>query len=126
MKLYQLLQAFEVKELFPEINNMFPNANLHRDVYEKAFQLACELKPIASKKVIRYEVMNDPDTNEMFYGSDDKNFEGPWEVVIGKEIKKEKGVDLNDTEIAANCLLNLLMISRCPKSFEPEYRKLMK
>lgn len=35
MKLYQLLQSFEFEELFPAVNEMYPNAYLHRDIFEK-------------------------------------------------------------------------------------------
>jgi hypothetical protein len=92
MKLYQLIQAFEFDEVFPEVNNMFPNANLHRDVYEKAFSMLQELKPTLSKKTIRYELMDDPNTNGMYVGADDNSFYTTWDVIIGKEIKKGKGV----------------------------------
>ena len=39
MKLYQLLQSFEFEEIFPTVNVMFPNAQLHRDIFEKAFDM---------------------------------------------------------------------------------------
>lgn len=35
MKLYQLLQSFEFEEIFPTVNVMFPNAQLHRDILKK-------------------------------------------------------------------------------------------
>jgi len=70
--------------------------------------------------------MNDPDTDGYYFGADDSNFNTTWDVCLGKDIKKAPGVDLNDTEIAANCLLNLLFIGKHPKSFEAEYKKLFK
>ena len=126
MKLYQLIQAFEFDEVFPEVNNMFPNANLHRDVYEKAFSMLQELKPTLSKKTIRYELMDDPNTNGMYVGADDNSFYTTWDVIIGKEIKKGKGVDLNDLEIVANCLLNIILIGKHPQSVEKDFQKLRK
>ena len=46
MKLYQLLQSFEFEEIFPTVNVMFPNAQLHRDIFEKAFDMLCNIQPI--------------------------------------------------------------------------------
>lgn len=43
MKLYQLLQSFEFEEIFPTVNVMFPNAQLHRDIFEKAFDMLCNI-----------------------------------------------------------------------------------
>ena len=126
MKLYQLLQSFDFEELFPTINEMFPNARLHRDVFEKAFDMLTTIQPIMSKKVIRYELMDDPNSNDMIVGADDNCFNSTWDVCLGKEIKKGKGADLNDVELAANCLLNILFIGRHPIAFEKEYKKLFK
>lgn len=69
MKLYQLLQSFEFEEIFPTVNVMFPNAQLHRDIFEKAFDMLCNIQPITSKKVIKFELMEDPDSNDMFVGA---------------------------------------------------------
>lgn len=126
MKLYQLLQAFDFGELFPEICKMYPNAKLHADTFEHAFNLLCNMRPVNGKKTIRYQVMNDPDSGEIFYGADDSNFATTWEACLGKEVKRESGVDLNDTEMVANCLLNLLFIAKHPQAFDIEYRKLMR
>lgn len=46
MKLYQLLQSFEFEELFPAVNEMYPNAYLHRDIFEKAFNMLCNIQPV--------------------------------------------------------------------------------
>lgn len=51
MKLYQLLQSFEFEEIFPTVNVMFPNAQLHRDIFEKAFDMLCNIQPITSKRL---------------------------------------------------------------------------
>ncbi len=126
MKLYQLLQSFEFEELFPAVNEMFPNAHLHRDVFEKAFDMLCSIQPIMSKKAIRYELMEDPNSNDMIVGADDNCFNTTWDVCLGKEIKKGKGADLNDVELAANSLLNILFIGRHPQGFDKEYKKLLR
>ena len=126
MKLYQLLQSFEFEEIFPTVNVMFPNAQLHRDIFEKAFDMLCNIQPITSKKVIKFELMEDPDSNDMFVGANDSCFQSTWDVCLGKEVKKGKGADLNDVELAANCLLNVLFIGRHPQGFDKDYKKLLK
>ena len=45
-----------------------------------------------------------------------------WE----RKSKKGKGADLNDVELAANCLLNVLFIGRHPQGFDKDYKKLLK
>lgn len=126
MKLYQLLQSFEFEEIFPTVNVMFPNAQLHRDIFEKAFDMLCNIQPITSKKVIKFELMEDPNSNDMFVGANDSCFQSTWDVCLGKEIKKGKGADLNDVGLAANCLLNVLFIGRHPQGFDKDYKKLLK
>ena len=126
MKLYQLLQSYELEAIVPTVNVMVPNAQLHRDVFEKAFNMLCDIQPISSKKVIRFELMEDPNSSDMFVGANDSCFQTTWDVCLGKEIKKGKGADLNDVEMVANCLLNILFIGRHPQSFEKDYKKLFK
>lgn len=92
MKLYQLLQSFEFEEIFPTVNVMFPNAQLHRDIFEKAFDMLCNIQPITSKKVIKFELMEDPDSNDMFVGANDSCFQSTWDVCLGKEVKKAKAL----------------------------------
>lgn len=111
MKLYQLLQSFEFEEIFPTVNVMFPNAQLHRDIFEKAFDMLCNIQPITSKKVIKFELMEDPNSNDMFVGANDSCFQSTWDVCLGKEIKKGKGADLNDVELAANSAYSMFFSS---------------
>lgn len=127
MKLYQLLQSFDFEELFPTVSTMFPNANLHRDVFQKAFDMLCSIQPVMSKKTIRYELMEDPNSsNSMIVGANDSCFNTTWDACLGKEVRKGKGADLNDEELAANCLLNVLFIGKHPQCFEKDFKKLLK
>ena len=126
MKLYQLLQSFEFEEIFPTVIEMFPNAQVHRDVFEKAFHMLCDIQPISSKKVIRFELMEDPNSSDMFVGANDSCFQSTWDVCLGKEIKTGKGADLNAVEMAAHCLLNILFIGRHQQGFDKDYKKLLK
>jgi len=92
MKLKELFQAYEFDEIYPQIGLMFPKGRHLRVQFGNAYNLLLTLNPVASKKQIRYQLMEDPDSNEMFYGADDHDFNGPWEVLLGKEVKKEMSV----------------------------------
>lgn len=120
MTLQQYFQAYEFDEVFPYVGLMYQPARHQRAAFSHAYEMLRELTPVASKKQIRYELMNDPDTKEMFCGADDSCFNSPWDVLLGKNVKKETGADLTDVEMVANCLLNVVLIGRCPRSFESD------
>ena len=84
--------------------------------------MLCSIQPVMSKKTIRYELMEDPNSsNSMIVGADDSCFNGPWNVLLGKEVKKEPKVDLTPEEMLANMLLNVVLIGRHPHSFDADY-----
>ena len=80
------------------------------------FSSTTALRPVASKKVIRYELMHDPDSKEDFVGADDECFRATWDVLAGKEVKKGPHADLTDLEMTANCLLNAVLQGSSPHS----------
>ena len=121
MKLKEYFQAYEFEEIFPHIGLMYPNARNQRKAFQHAYDLLLDIKPVATKKYIHYQLMEDPDTNEMFFGADDSNFNGPWDVLLGKDVRIDPKVDLSKEEIVANCLLNTILIGRPPKQFESDY-----
>ncbi len=124
MKLYQLLQSYDFNELYPELALMFPPARKQKDRIRKLYEELIAIPPVESKKSIRYELMHDPDTEEEFYGADDSCFASPWGVIMGKEVKKEQNVNLSEAEIAANCLLNIMLIGYAPKRLSIEVNNL--
>lgn len=126
MKLHEYIQAYEFEEVYPHIGLMFPNARKQRAEFRHAYEILLETRPVASKKYIMYQLMEDPDTNEMFFGADDSNFNGPWDVLLGKEVKIGPKVDLSKEEILANCLLNVILIGRHPKSFDKDYATIVR
>ncbi|HEY9550896.1 MAG TPA: hypothetical protein VIQ97_01300 [Prevotella sp.] len=126
MKLIHLLQAYEFEELMPVINDMFPGTTKYRKALKEAYDILLQLKPVESKKNIRYKLLHDANGNESFMGAEDANFATTWEVCLGKEVIREKGVDLNDIEMAANSLVNLCLLGRYPKAFEEAHQLLMK
>ena len=126
MKLKELFQAYEFEEIYPQIGLMFPKGRHLRTQFGNAYNLLLEMKPVMSKKQIRYQLMEDPDSNEMFFGADDRDFNGPWDVLLGKEVKKDPRVDLSSEELVANCLLNVVLIGRYPRAFEKDYKDIVR
>ena len=124
MKLKELFQAYEFDEIYPQIGLMFPKGRHLREEFRNAYNLLLDIKPVMSKKQIRYELMGDPDSNEMFFGADDHDFNGPWDVLLGKELKKGPKVDLTSEELVANCLLNVVLIGRHPRAFDKDFEKI--
>ena len=124
MKLKELFQAYEFDEIYPQIGLMFPKGRHLREEFRNAYNLLLDIKPVMSKKQIRYELMEDPDSDEMFFGADDHDFNGPWDVLLGKELKKGPKVDLTSEELVANCLLNVVLIGRHPRAFDKDFEKI--
>ncbi|WP_028898076.1 hypothetical protein [Prevotella sp. HUN102] len=118
MTLQQYFQAYDFDEIYPHIGLMYPKARKLRKEFRLAYDMLLEIKPTPTKKYIHYQLMEDPDTNEMFFGADDSNFNGPWDILLAKEVKKDGKVDLGNEEIVANCLLNTILIGRHPRAFD--------
>jgi hypothetical protein len=125
MKLHQLIQAYEFDELMPVINDMFPGTSKYREPLKEAYDIMCSMKPVSSAKSIRYKLIKGKG-EEQYMGAEDSNFNGPWEVTLGKDISREKGVDLNDIEILANCLVNMCFIGKYPQKFEQAHQELLR
>ena len=124
MKLYQLLQVYEFDELMPVINEMFPGTAKYREPLKTAYEMMLNMKPVASSKSIRYKIIKGKG-EEQYMGAEDANFKGNWEVLLGKEVSRERGVDLTDVEILANCLVNMCFIGNSPRGFEEARKALM-
>ena len=126
MKLKQLLETFDFEDFFPEICVMYPNAKRHKREFMRAFNMLYALDAQPSKKTIRYQLMEDPDSGDTFFGAQDSCFNASWEVLLGKEVSKDKQVDLDDTALAANCLLNVIFLGKHPVEYEDSYQKLIR
>lgn len=121
MKLQQYFQAYDFDEIYPNIGLMYPKARHQRKQFKHAYDILLDLRPVNSKKQIRYQLMKDPDSKEVFFGADDNNFKGTWEVILGKEVKKEPSVDLTPEEMVANMLLNVVLQGRHPHAFDEDF-----
>lgn len=126
MRLYELIQAYEFEEVMPVIVDMFPGTSKYEKPLRKAYEILREMKPVPSKKNIRYKILPAPGGNEQYMGAEDRDFEGTWEVCIGKNLSREKGVDLTDIEMLANALVNVCFIARHPRAFDEAYAELTK
>lgn len=126
MKIKELFKTYAFTEIYPYLGLMYPKARHQRKPFEHAYNMLLDIKPVTSKKQIRYELMQDPDTNEMFFGADDSAFNGPWDVLLGKELKREPNVELSEEEILANCLLNFILIGKHPRLFEEDYQSIIR
>ena len=121
MKLQKLLQAYDFDELMPEINDMFPGTTKYREQLKTAYDILTNMHAVESKKSIRYKII-DGEHNEKYMGAEDAGFECNWEVALGKDVSRERGVDLTDAQICANCLVNLCVLGKYPKEFEKAHR----
>ncbi len=126
MTLHELLQAYEFDEIMPVIVDMFPGTGKYEKPLREAYNLLLQLRPVASKKSIRYKILKSEDSDEQYMGAEDRDFDTTWEVCLGKQLQREKGVDLTDAELIANCLVNICFIARHPRAFEESYQKLIK
>ena len=127
MKLQQLLLAYEFDEIMPAINQMFPGTSKYREPLQKAYDILTNMTPVASGKTIRYKIMDVPGgKGEQYMGANDADFRGSWEVSLGKEVSRERGVDLSDVEVLANCLVNLCFLGDYPREFETAHKALLK
>lgn len=126
MKLMTLLQAYNFDELMPVINDMFPGTGKYRDQLKQGYDIMLAMHPAASKKAIRYVKMKQPNSEFYYFGALDSSFNTTWEAALGKEVSKDKGVDLDDVEILANCLVNLCLQGKYPPAFKQAHDILMK
>lgn len=126
MKFQTLLQSFSFEDIFPTLAVMYPNAKRHRKEFETAYEILTTIRPILSKKTIKYQLIESETAKSYYYGALDSSFKASWEVLAGKDIVKQKPVDLTDEEIAANSLLCAIFIGQHPAEFESAYNVLVR
>ena len=74
MKLYDLLGAYDFDEIMPVIVDMFPGTGKFRHQLKNAYRLLMGMRPVPSKKSIRFRVIHIPDSNESYMGAVDADF----------------------------------------------------
>lgn len=126
MRLYEHLQAYDFDELMATIANMFPGTAKYRAPLKQAYDILLDMKPVPSKKEIRYKILSSPDGKEHYMGAEDRDFDTTWEVCLGKNLTRDKGVDLAEVEMIANALVNICFIGHHPRIFDEAYKELTK
>lgn len=121
MKLYQLFEAVDFDEIMPAVVEMFPGTGKFRPQLHNAYNIMRSMKPVASKKSIRYVVAQIPNSDHSYIGASDTDFQSTWPVLLGKEVTRGKGASINDVEMAANCLVSAALLGQHPKAFEEDY-----
>ena len=118
MTLLDLFKKYSADELLADTEKF-------HNTFREAYNLMMTLTPIASKKKITYKILSDEENEIEFFGAEDSCFNTTWEVCLAKELVVEKDVELSDIEIAANSLVNMCLIGRCPRAFLPQKRELL-
>lgn len=124
MTLYHLIQAYNFDEVMPVIVDMFPGTSKYEEPLKEAYKILMSMRPVESKKIINYKIMDVPGTSQHYVGAEDRDFDASWEVLLGKNVSRGRGVDLSDIEILANCLVNICFIGRHPRAFDAAYNQL--
>lgn len=125
MQLKELYGKYTTGEILAAIDEMFPGTEAFHDTFSEALDIMRGLTPIASKKRIRYRIIDDKENDIQYFGAEDSNFNTTWEVCLAKEVVKDDDVELSDLEIAANSLVNLCLTGRCPRQFLPQKQALL-
>ena len=125
MQLIDLLKSFTIDEILSAIDEMFPETEQYQPIFREAYQLMITLPLVASKKYIRYRVLTDEENEIEYFGAEDSCFNTTWEVCLAKELVVDDEVELTEVEIAANSLVNMCLIGRCPRQFLPSKNQLL-
>ena len=87
-----------------------------RPAIKEAYDFLISLAPVASKKRIVYQLLEDEETDDCFAGAADTCFQAQWNVIIGKEVVRDD-VEISDLEIATNAFLCILLLGYPPRRF---------
>lgn len=126
MKFYELLETYDFDDIMTVVVDMFPGTGKFRKPLQHAYNILTGMRPVASKKRITYRLIHEADSDNSYFGAHDSDFNTTWDVCLGKEVSRDKGVALTDIEMAANCLINVCLQARHPKEFDADYQVLTK
>lgn len=125
MQLQEYFRRFSFEEVFAELQLMLENAEGNRTVFQHAYEMMLTMDTIPSKKVIHYQIIDDPESEEYYCGAPDSSFNTTWEVILAKEVIVDEECELSDLEIVSNAFICSIIIGRCPRAFLPEKRTLL-
>lgn len=117
MQLFDVIGKFEFDTLFNELCDIVPEIGRKRSEIKDVYDFLLSQTPVTSKKTIVYQLIEDDDSFDCFVGAEDRCFEGNWNVLLGKEVVIDEGVEISMLEIAINSLLCIMLIGYAPKRF---------
>ena len=124
MQLQEYLKRFSFEEVFAELQLMLEDAEGNKPIFQHAYEMMQTLQTIPSKKVIHYQIIDNPESEEYYSGAPDSSFNTTWEVILAKEVIVDEECELSDLEIVSNAFICSIIIGRCPRAFLPEKRML--
>ena len=124
MQLQEYFKRFSFEEVFAELQLMLEDAEGNKPIFQHAYEMMQTLQTIPSKKVIHYQIIDNPESEEYYSGAPDSSFNTTWEVILAKEVIVDEECELSDLEIVSNAFICSIIIGRCPRAFLPEKRML--
>lgn len=124
MQLQEYFKRFSFEEVFAELQLMLEDAEGNKPIFQHAYEMMQTLQTIPSKKVIHYQIIDNPESEEYYSGAPDSSFNTTWEVILAKEVIVDEECELSDLEILSNAFICSIIIGRCPRAFLPEKRML--
>lgn len=125
MTLQDYYKKYTFDEVFEQLQFMLEDADNMKPALQKAYDMMQTLQPIPSKKYIRYQIIDDPESEEYFSGAPDSCFTTTWEVILAKEVTIDEECELSEVEMLANAFICSIIMGRCPRAFLPEKRALL-
>ncbi len=125
MQLQDYFKRFTFDEVFAELQLMLEDADSNKAAFSHAYEMMQTLETIPSKKVIHYQIIDDPESEEYFSGAPDSCFNTTWEVILAKEVIVDEECELSDLELVSNAFICTILMGRCPRAFLPEKRQLL-
>lgn len=125
MTLRDYMAKFTFDEVYAELELMLEDAKSCKTTLKHAYELMQTIETIPSKKTIRYQIIDDPESDEYFSGAPDSCFTTTWEVILAKEVTVDEECELSEIELLTNAFLCTIMLGRCPREFLPEKKALL-
>lgn len=98
MQLQDYFKRFTFDEVFAELQLMLEDADSNKATFSHAYEMMQTLETIPSKKVIHYQIIDDPESEEYFSGAPDSCFNTTWEVILAKEVIVDEECELSDLD----------------------------
>lgn len=118
MTLHDILSRHTFADVFRELCDVLPALADKRTELDEAYAYLLQQQPVASKKVITYELIDAQDSDDCFVGAEDRCFQANWNVVTGKEVVVDDDAEITPLNIAWNAFLCTLLLGFTPRRFQ--------